>query len=141
MASNAHAFHPDPYDRQRRPLRFQIADPTEPRTPGSGVNRGLIAAAAAAALMVAGATYAVYYNEPAPLAETQAAPLEREYQPLVDFAQANASKALSGSVASAPATTEPVNAVVTEPTVRRIPSEVDGSATSTSPPPSDNPYR
>jgi len=107
MATRAHAIPSYPFERdvsrRRRPVVFQTNDPVVlPRGRSWDINSGLIAAAAAATLLVAGATYAVYYTEPSPLAETPSASLEREYVPDADFGRLNAMKALSGPQLAAP---------------------------------------
>lgn len=102
--------------RQRRPLRFQTNDPVVlPRSREWDISGGLLAAAAAATLLVAGATYAVYYTEPPRLAETPTAPLAREYQPDGDWGRVNAMKALSSPVVTAPTATESMSTPAEEP--------------------------
>lgn len=107
MASRAHAIPSYSFDREvsrrRRPVVFQTNDPVVlPRSRSWDINGGLIAAAAAATLLVAGATYAVYYTEPARLTATPTASLEREYVPDGDLARVNALKALSAPTIAAP---------------------------------------
>lgn len=132
MASRAHVFPDYSYGREvsrrRRPVVFQTNDPVVlPRSRSWDINGGLIAAAAAATLLVAGATYAVFYSEPTRLAETEAASLQREYQPDSDWARVNALKALSGPVVATPRAVE-MSTLPTEATAPSTPSSFDSGA-------------
>src|ERR1041384_4661707 len=123
MASRAHAIPSYSFEREvsrrRRPVVFQTNDPVVlPRSRSWDINGGLLAAAAAATLLVAGATYAVYYTEPARLAQTEAAPMERDYVPDGELARVHALKALS-----APAVAAPVAAPVESMSVPQAPAE------------------
>lgn len=109
MASRAHVFPDYSYgrevNRRRRAVVFQTNDPVVlPRGRSWDLNGGLLAAAAAATLLVAGATYALYYTEPARLAETPTESISREYVPPADFARINALKALSAPAIVTPET-------------------------------------
>jgi hypothetical protein len=90
---------------------FQTHDPVVlPRSRSWDINGALIAAAAAATLLVAGATYAVFYTEPsrldARLGATETPPLQREYTPDSHWGRVNAMKALSGPIVAAPRAVE-----------------------------------
>lgn len=111
MASRAQVFPEFSYGREvsrrRRPVVFQTHDPVVlPRSRSWDINGALIAAAAAATLLVAGATYAVFYTEPSRLNATETPSLQREYTPDSHWARVNAMKALSGPIVAAPRAVE-----------------------------------
>ncbi|RYZ06894.1 MAG: hypothetical protein EOO73_13970 [Myxococcales bacterium] len=133
MASRAQVFPNYSYGREvpreRRPVVFQTHDPVVlPRSRSWDINGGLIAAAAAATLLVAGATYAISYTEPARLGPTAAPALEREYVPDSDWARLNALKALSATPAPA-ALSAPADMMSVPPTATEAArSSFDSSA-------------
>jgi len=115
MASRAHVIHdfpsyPDHSARVRRVVRYRDEDPVVlPRTSIWSSGAGLIGVALAAAAIVGGSAYAAYHPELPAMAETPAAPLEPDWQPLPATSRAAVTNVLSGPAHAAPERATPNN--------------------------------
>ncbi len=112
MASRAHVIQDYSFGnhapRLRRVVRYQNEDPIVlPRTSVWSTGAGLVAVAIAAAAIVGGSAYAAYHTEPATMAETPAAPLERDWQPQSANVRAAVTNLLSGPAVAAPSQAAP----------------------------------
>ncbi len=113
MASRAHVIQDYPFGnpapRVRRVVRYRNEDPVVlPRSSVWSTGAGLIAVALAGAAIVGGSAYAAYHTEPAGMAETPAAPLDRDWQPQPTNVRAAVTNLLSGPALAAPSKALPM---------------------------------
>jgi hypothetical protein len=115
MASRSHVIHDYRFGgsptRSRREVWYPDEDPVVlPRSSSWSVSGGLIAAALTASALIAASVLSISYRDAPPqLAETPTAPLEREWQPDSQVAQANVVQALNHRALSVPSAVSVAN--------------------------------